>query len=75
MKALRFITEYLRDRKQRTKISDTYREEILYGVPQESIVGPLLFNIDLCDLFVIIDQHDIANYADGNTPYVSGKKH
>ena len=75
MKALRFITEYLRDRKQRTKISDTYREEILYEIPQGSIVGPLLFNIDLCDLFVIIDQHDIANYADGNTPYVSGKKH
>ena len=36
-------------------------------------MGPLLFSIDLCDLFVIMYQHDIANYADDNTPYVSGK--
>ena len=36
-------------------------------------MGPLLFNIDLCDLSVIMDQHDIANYVDDNTPYVSGK--
>ena len=34
---------------------------------------PLLFSIDLCDLFVIMYQHDIDNYADDNTPYVSGK--
>ena len=33
----------------------------------------MLFSIDLCDLFVIMDQHDKANYADDNTPYVSGK--
>ena len=38
------------------------------------MLGPFLFNIDLCDLFIIMDQHDIANYADDNTPYVSGKK-
>ena len=42
-------------------------------VPQRSILGLLLFNIDLYDLFVIMDQHDRANYADDNTPYVSGK--
>ena len=61
MKALRFINDNLRDRKQRTKISNTYSswEEILYGIPQGSILGLLLFNIDLCDLFVIMDQHDM----------------
>ena len=36
-------------------------------------MGPLLFNIDLCDLFFIMNHEDIANYADDNTPYVSGK--
>ena len=36
-------------------------------------MGPLLFNIDLCDLFAIMDQDDIANYADDNKSYVSGK--
>ena len=76
MKAIHFISDYVKDRKQRTKISDTYSswEEILYGAPQGSILGLLLFNIDLCDLFVIMDQHDIANYADDNISYVSGKK-
>ena len=36
-------------------------------------MGPLLFNADLCDLFAIMDQYDIANYTDDYTPYVSGK--
>ena len=62
MKALYFINDYLRDRKQRTKISDTYSswEEMLYDVLQGSILRPLLVNIDLWDIFVIIDQHDIC---------------
>ena len=74
-KALRFIYDYLRHRKQRTRIGDSSSswQEILYGVPQGSILGPLLFNADLCDLFITTSRYDIANYADDNTPYVSGR--
>ena len=47
-KAVRFVYDYLTSRKQRTKISNTYRswQEIISEVPQGSILGPL-FNIDI----------------------------
>ena len=53
-KALRFIYDYLRHRKQRTKIADSYSswQEILYGIRQGSILGPLLFNAD-CVTFLL----------------------
>ena len=40
-------------------------------VPQESILAPLLFNIFLAYLFFIVNSTDIANYANGNTPYAT----
>ena len=63
------------NRKQRTKIGNNYSSwrEILYGVPQTSILGPLLFNIFICDLFLITDDFEMALYADDTRPYVCGK--
>ena len=68
--ALRFINYYLSNRKQRTKIENTCSTclGIILTVLQGSILGPLLFNVFLANLFVTINDIDIASYADDNTP-------
>ena len=74
LSALKVVHSYLQNRKQRTKIGSSYSlwEEIVSGVPQGSILGPLLFNIFLCDLFLSIENNYFTNYADDTTPNVIG---
>ena len=72
--ALNAISSYLKYRTQGTKINDCFstRSNIEYGVPQGSILGPLLFNINMIDLFYECEENDIVNYADDTTPYCCG---
>ena len=69
--SLKLINSFLSGRKFRTKIGSSYSPylDLLVGVPQGSILGPLLFNIYMCDLFLCDCETNIINYADDTTLY------
>ena len=69
------INSYLTERKQRVKMNDQLSSwlDIVAGVPQGSILGLLLFNMFLCDMFLFCNNIDFASYADDNIPYCIGK--
>ena len=73
--ALRWFASYLRNRCQAIKIGSTLSElsNLIYGVPQGSVLGPLLFSLYTTPLSKIIRLHlhiKFHFYADGTQLYI-----
>ena len=67
--ALVLIYSYLKRRKQCVRInnSNSSFKDVVSGVPQGSVLGPILSNFFINDLFLFIKQATLHNYADDNT--------
>ena len=72
---LSLLQSYLCNRFQRSIINGSFSgwNEVITGVLQGSILGPLLFNMFLNDVFLFILKCQLCNYADDNTLYKSEK--
>ena len=72
---LTFIQSYFTNWHQRRKVGDKFSKwrKISTGVSQGSILGLLIFNISINNLFLFIETTTLWNYAVGNTIYSSDK--
>ena len=60
--ALKFVHNYLSERKRRTRTNNSYSPwfDVPFRIPQGFILGPLLFNIFLADLLFVLNKIDIS---------------
>ena len=63
---LNLIHSYLLNRKQKKKVNSSYSNwyDIVTGVSEGSIIGPVLYNLFINDLFLNIERTNIFNFAD-----------
>ena len=68
IQALKLIYSYLSNIFQSVKVKDTYSStnKVKSDVPQGSLLGVILFNIQFNDIFDVIDEAELYNYADDN---------
>ena len=66
---MKYIYTYLKNRKQCARVNNVCSDfkDIISGVPQGLIVGPILFNALLNDFFLCIRKAFVHNFADDNT--------
>ena len=65
----RLIQNYLSQRQQRVKVGLSKSEslEIISGLPQTSIPGPILFSVFISDLLLFMKARDICNFGRNNS--------
>ena len=72
--SLKVIIAYLKNRTQTTKVGSSFSELLstIYGIPQGSILGAVLFMIYIYDPFIVNKGVNFSCYADDTIPFITG---